>query len=115
MVTITSKNEKNRYEWEIKGHAGFKSGNDIVCAAVSAITYTLVQMLLNMQERNAFGELDYLLEDGYASVKATVRPTHMQEMNTVTETILGGYMLLESKYPDHVTMDFGVGEAKKKK
>ena len=86
MVTVTSKNEKNRYEWEIKGHAGFKPGNDIVCAAVSAITYTLVQMLLNMQE-----------------------------MNTVTETILGGYMLLESEYPDHVTLDFGVGEAKKKK
>lgn len=115
MVTVTSKNEKNRYEWEIKGHADSNQEMILYVQRCQQFTYTLVQMLLNMQERNAFGGLDYRLEDGYASVKAIVRPTHMQEMNTVTETILGGYMLLESKYPDHVTLDFGVGEAKKKK
>ena len=107
MVTIESSNRKNHYEFKIQGHAEYNPGNDIVCAGISALTFTLAQSLINMQERNAFYQLDYRLDKGNAWIRADVRPPYMQEMNTVVETILTGYIMMESRYPDHVKLDLG--------
>lgn len=41
MTYITYKKEKGRYSLKAEGHAGYRPGNDIVCAAISALVQTL--------------------------------------------------------------------------
>jgi uncharacterized protein YsxB (DUF464 family) len=42
MINITVHHEKGHMKIEAKGHALYNEGNDIVCAAVSAIIQTAV-------------------------------------------------------------------------
>lgn len=48
MIQVTAQRDGADYELTMTGHANYKPGNDIVCAAMSAITYTLLGTLDNL-------------------------------------------------------------------
>ena len=50
MITVSYKDTNGVRELTCVGHAGYKSGNDIVCAAASALTGTLAAVLLKHDE-----------------------------------------------------------------
>ena len=86
MITITVKKRNGNYlEFLSKGHAGYaQEGQDIVCAAVSALIITTVNSL------EAFTQDEFQAEekDGYVSIRFT-KPVTDQGKLLMDSLILG--------------------------
>jgi uncharacterized protein YsxB (DUF464 family) len=93
----------SQYRVRIRGHAGFEPGKDIVCAAVSILTYTLAQKLTDLQAEQKV-VCGISMESGNAEFFVWVRCGHEQEFETVLDTIITGFELLAEKYPEHVSI-----------
>ena len=92
MITINYFRNGNSHKLTVDGHAGYSSsGNDIVCAAVSAISWTLIGYLVEE-------EPDYTAADtdrGYMEITCTGGE---KAANAFDMAILG-YRQIEQKYP----------------
>jgi uncharacterized protein YsxB (DUF464 family) len=90
--------DRNHWEVTVDGHAGYaENGKDIVCAAASMLTATLIRSLMGVTGMEA---------ETPAPGKAHIvcNPTlgeaaHVAEVFDVIDT---GYQLLSSSYPVHV-------------
>lgn len=83
---------------EVKGHAGYDAkGKDIVCAAVSALTYTLKTALESLSD-DAIQCID---GDGYTSIK-------FEELTDVGKLLVDAFFLgilgVEEEYPEYVRL-----------
>ena len=87
------------HKLEIKGHAGYsEQGNDIVCAGVSAITYTLLGFLNNHKD-----DIWYLrahTESGDAAITCVGN----DKIDTAFEMAIIGYAQIANQYPDNVNI-----------
>jgi uncharacterized protein YsxB (DUF464 family) len=91
---------------EIKGHAGYNPGNDIVCSAVSALAYTLagaVNSLCKINEaRYNDNPGDFLFD---VSIKGLSSPTY-DSLKTIFLTVYTGIKLIAESYPKNVEVNF---------
>jgi uncharacterized protein YsxB (DUF464 family) len=88
--------------FEIKGHAGYADkGYDIICSAVSAISYTAVGYFEN--KYNPEGKMDkisYIESDGYMKFTRPIS-TNSKEIikdNAVLEAMVLGFKQVEYSY-----------------
>lgn len=99
--------EEKSLTMQVKGHAGHGViGSDIVCSAVSILTYTVAQIFKTMEQGDAFkspavirldrgdGQISALCldSDGYAEARKAM---------LFAKT---GFRLLEAAYPENVTL-----------
>lgn len=90
----------NDDDWTMlcQGHAGFASlGNDIVCAAISTLTQTLLNHLLDKDI-----ECDYHIENGYLWIRSKGA-----ESIKVLDVIMTGLRLVEVSYPQYLKIEKG--------
>ena len=86
--------------FEIHGHSGYaESGNDIVCAAVSALAYTAVGAIRDMCE-----EPLWETKDGYMKciVPEGVVNRSQEVVATIMNTIIIGFRQIELSYSKYV-------------
>lgn len=106
MTTARLYKDGNDYVADISGHAGYSVDcPDIVCAACSTLTYTLLQSCFS-----ASCDFDYRTDDG--SFFICVR-NGGDRVATIFDTISQGFALLASKYPDNVALHTDAGERPK--
>lgn len=84
-----------------EGHAGYEPGNDIVCAAVSALLQTLYAGL----ESVCHAETGKKNEDGMMVVVAYSGADNRKETHALFQGILCGLQLIAREYPDHVKVE----------
>lgn len=75
-----------------KGHAGYNPGNDIVCAGVSAILYSLAGYMLD----RCLGKADMSLQPGDACIQGPLEAKETFRMALI------GLKLISRKYPDYI-------------
>ena len=88
---------------EVSGHAGYApAGQDIVCAAVSTLIYTLAQNLALCLHPD-----DYTtkIEDGYAYIKANPPDISTEECRDIFMIIANGLMMLEAEYGQYIQVE----------
>lgn len=103
MTTITCRVTGGRWYLDIEGHAGYgPAGRDIVCAAVSALTYTLAQCLANEKQRGTLREQSARFTDGGVYLMWYPSEGGEKRMRAVWETVNTGFSMLAAKYPGHV-------------
>ena len=86
------------------GHANWAgAGNDIVCAALSAVSYTLLGFLLNAEADTE--ELSQETESG----RVVILCKGNQRIDTAFEMALIGYLQIEKQYPHHVCVNAATG------
>lgn len=96
----------------VEGHAEYNPGNDIVCAAVSALMQTLYAGLDGVCHASA-GEKH---EDGMMVVVVYTDRENEKAVHTLFQSILLGLQLIAGEYPEHVQIEpmtesiGGVGE-----
>jgi uncharacterized protein YsxB (DUF464 family) len=94
MITITVKKSNGSYtDFVSKGHAGYaNAGQDIVCAAVSALIITTVNSL------EAFTEEDFQVkeDDGYVSIHFT--KTNTEQGKLLMDSLILGLTEIEHSY-----------------
>jgi uncharacterized protein YsxB (DUF464 family) len=93
------------------GHAGYKPGEDIVCAALSILITTLAQNVNDLDTRH-YLEKVIRLEPGDSEVtlrEKTERPVDRIafEINErMYRNLITGFELLEQKFPQNVRLEW---------
>lgn len=102
MVEIIYK--RNSHSLRLQGHAGAgKPGNDLVCAAVSALALTLAD---NVAQLTAQGDVDRTLlrlESGDSWVRCRSKGKMRPVVTLIFDSICEGFSLLQTLYPEHVS------------
>ncbi|MBQ9860958.1 MAG: ribosomal-processing cysteine protease Prp [Clostridia bacterium] len=108
MITIEFEQDalKGVYCLKVKGHADFDEyGKDIVCSAVSILTYTVAKAVSFMyEEKKLYKKPNVILEDGNATVICKPKEAFHEEALHILLVAEVGYSLLEQAYPDHVKL-----------
>lgn len=100
MLNITFK--PNTLELEIKGHAKYgNEGEDIVCAAISSLFYTLYETLnqsADMQEKSP----EFKDEHGDGYLRSYPKKEYEGNITCIYRTILIGLELIANNYTENV-------------
>ena len=102
MTNITCENNRGAYQINIEGHANYNDGIDIVCSAVSTLSFTLMCAIENKDVD--LKNCTYNSGDVHIYIKPTKE--NQSEIDTIVETIMLGFAMLEEKYPDNVTLQW---------
>lgn len=102
MVDIVYYRRFNRVT--VRGHAGTApAGQDLVCAAVSTLTYTLAENVAQLHRLGKVAEPEIRLENGDAEISCTPSGTYKNIVRAFFEAVCIGFALLEEKYPDVIS------------
>lgn len=95
-----------RYLFTSRGHANYGSaGCDIVCAAVSALTYSLY---LAIRELDISGEISNFysaLGKGECILDLTVKERALSHADGLISSYIEGLSAVADAYPENVTVD----------
>ncbi|AGC67539.1 hypothetical protein Cst_c05170 [Thermoclostridium stercorarium subsp. stercorarium DSM 8532] len=90
--------------FKVKGHAGFgTAGNDIVCAAVSAVVYTALGGLDELAGFRNFVERDGYME---CHVPDGLNETESYIADIILKTMVIGLRQIEADYSEYIQLRF---------
>ena len=95
MIRINYERTGNRHRLAAQGHAGYAThGNDIVCAGVSALSYSLLGYLYNTDAEISEARTD--------SGDLLIDATGDQMTAGAFDMAMVGYLQIAKKYPQYV-------------
>lgn len=101
MIRATYMTDGRTHSLTVIGHAGYADGGkDIVCAGVSAVTYSLVGWLANHEKDTS--SLYKFMQSGSTSIICEGNDL----VNTAFEVAVIGLAQIAKQYPDHMTMAY---------
>ncbi len=105
MTTVCYREYYDRFLVLIEGHSGFgKSGDDIVCAGVSTISYTLLNTLLDEEAEGNIKLIRNIVRDGYICLEIECAEHIKQRVKGIIDTCIKGFFMLEESYPAYVSV-----------
>lgn len=97
MVNVRIQRDSNRFNIDLNGHALFNPGNDIVCAGISSLVYSLVGLA---------GNNDYNKKISIGDDQSSIEMIGMDRyLEGATDQLIIGLLQIEKKYPDHVKIE----------
>jgi uncharacterized protein YsxB (DUF464 family) len=93
MIEAVAAQSTQGYSLEVIGHAEYACGNDVVCAAVSALVESLATYLEEYDDLAAEADL----ADGYAMITVS-------ERNAAFDMAVCGLGAIADRYPAYVSM-----------
>lgn len=98
MTRVDIGRDGNWCDIRIRGHAGYATdGEDIVCAAVSVLGFTLMQCLRDAEDAGIIRGLSQSIESG--DIWARYESVHHGTVDTILNTVLCGFRMVEERYP----------------
>ncbi len=105
IIALIKRKNDNIISFDIEGHAGYaESGSDIVCSAVSALTYTTINGIIEVLKINLLPDIDFKIneETGFASLNITNRDIDdIENCQVLLKTLLIGLESME-EYKDYI-------------
>lgn len=105
MTSINISRSGSRYDIRIEGHADYNPGLDIVCSAVSMLSFTLMQALRNEDEDGNMALCDIRYSSGDVHISVTPVDGCCERIMTIIDTITIGFELLSNQYPENVELN----------
>lgn len=101
MINICfKKNSGKILGFNIEGHAGYREeGEDIVCSAVSALSYTILNGITEILKIG----VEHIIKDGF--LQLSLRDNSLEEIEkcqVLLETMLLGFESMEIGYSDYI-------------
>lgn len=96
----------------LKGHAGYKKGDDIVCSALSVLGQAAVSTVMDMQKDYGV-HAKVTIEPGLLKLIAQYPEKMQTEMESRMMLAKNGFLMLELSYPEHVKCYFLAVQTKK--
>ncbi len=110
-ITYLSEPTENHIRLIVKGHAGqAERGKDLVCSAVSILTYTIAENVRRLCKRH----IGYIsLEEGESEADIFFNSDNeYKEIGGKIEAVATGFELLAESYPEYVAFNAtGKGES----
>ncbi|MBQ7863803.1 MAG: ribosomal-processing cysteine protease Prp [Lachnospiraceae bacterium] len=105
---IEIKFKPKELELSVTGHAGAaEKGKDIVCSAVSALFYALVQSVIESSEMLEETP-EIVVEDGNGFVSCKPKEGFLPTLQRTYWTILNGYEVLAAEYSEYINFTMEV-------
>lgn len=90
----------------ISGHADYSNdGKDIVCAAISAITQSLLQTLKYYETQNKCKILNEKTQEETGCCLFSFKSKSKSETDAIMNMAIMGYSMLENTYPKNICVD----------
>lgn len=106
MTRVYFREYYDRYLLIVEGHADYnKNGDDIVCAAVSVLVYTFLNMLKDEECDGRLKIRREALRDGYFCVEVEPFDFSKEKTKGIVETIVMGLAMLNEEYPEFVKLE----------
>lgn len=106
MISVSALRSEERLTLTVEGHAGYgKEGQDIVCAAASALCFALLLALKRLDSEGLLSSFDHRLERGFAFFSAAVTPAGVPIWGYAVDPILNAFALLGESYPGYVSFE----------
>lgn len=104
MLYVRYDKKRDVHRLRVKGHAGYaRKGEDIVCAACSILAYTLGQNARDLEKSRIVEVNRCAIEEGEAAIDfAVIDRSKEAVVQLVMDSILRGYELLASNFPENV-------------
>ncbi len=103
MTTIYYREYYDKFIISIEGHAGYSTvGDDIVCAAVSTLCYTLLNCLLDEDASENIKLTKNIVSDGYMYFEFKHYDFSKQRVMGIVDTIIKGFLMLEESFPQYI-------------
>lgn len=103
MTSVYFREYYGRHYITIKGHSGYKpSGEDLVCAGASTLSYTLLNTLLDEEASENLKLIRKIIRDGYMHFEIELFDFSKQRICGILDACLTGFQMLEESYPDYV-------------
>ncbi|GLC32212.1 ribosomal-processing cysteine protease Prp [Clostridium omnivorum] len=101
MINICFKQSSSKIlGFNIEGHAEYgEEGEDIVCSAVSALSYTIVNGITEVLKIS----VEHIIKDGF--LQLSLRDNNLEEIEkcqVLLETMLLGFKSMEIGYGDYI-------------
>jgi len=92
----------NLVSFKVNGHADFDEYNrDIVCSAVSVLTYAIINGITDVVKVNA----DFEIRDGFSTLSLEKQPLEdIEKCQVLMETMLLGIKSMEIQYGTYITL-----------
>ena len=104
MIRIVYRRKYHRVT--VDGHAqSGEAGHDLVCAAVSALAYTLAASVINMEAAGQVRDAVTRFENGHAELACRAPHRLQATVALVFDTVCVGFELLAAKYPQNVAYE----------
>ena len=105
VTTMCYREYYDRFLILIEGHSGFgASGEDIVCAGISTISYTLLNTLLDEESAGNIKLIRNIVRDGYMCLEIECAQYAEQRLKGIIDTCIKGFFMLEESYPAYVSV-----------
>ena len=102
MITVSYRIEGDTLTLRVKGHAGSApAGQDLLCAAVTALSYTLAQAVTDAADKLE-NEPMIELREGFAKVSSKPLEAYRPGVMVMYQTILSGFQMLSGNYPGQI-------------
>lgn len=106
MTKITYRDYYDKILIIAEGHSGYATcGEDIVCAGVSTLIYTLINALLDEEAWEHIKFLRNIQRDGYIYLEIEYFDFSKERVHGITDTFLTGVLMLQENYPKYITME----------
>ena len=106
MITIQYNSVDCRVQ--LSGHAGSGDpGHDLVCSAVSALTYTLEANVKSLEQAGIVRDVEIKLNHGDAVIacKPCADDVSSYVVRRIMAAVCAGYELLADRYPENIRYD----------
>lgn len=105
MVTISMTKTDNTLALKVEGHAGqAEKGQDIICASVSMLVYTVAQYVKWMYEQHQLKRMPLIeLEEGNSQIVIKPKSEFMGKALHAFFVVSVGFDLLARNYSEYVT------------
>lgn len=105
MTLLTIHDDVGIVHIDVEGHAGFNPGNDVVCASISTLVYTMVNILQDMHEREQIEELTIVEEPGNFHIRFKKDNQYKYQWNATRDFFLTGMEMIEEYYPEYLEVN----------
>lgn len=100
MVRITLTENNGAFELYAKGHAGYaKKGEDIVCASVSILLFTLIE---SIDENDLARKPVVVQREGNTFIRLVPKFENRGKIRGVFDVISNGFLLLQENFQKNV-------------
>ena len=104
MIQVVYYRKYNRLTVNGHAHAG-EPGHDLVCAACSALAYTLAANVGNMEANGHVRNVTVKMEPGDAEICCDVRSGSRMIVACIFEAICVGFEILARDYPQYISYE----------
>ena len=106
MTKICHREYYDKFLIIIEGHSGFGAeGEDVVCAGISTLAYTLLNTLLDEESAGNVRLIRNVVRDGYMCLEAECADYARERLKGIADTCITGFLMLEESYPQYVSME----------